>query len=681
MAASVKVLAVGSACGSIRDLFTKIKTIDAKHGKFDFALCAGDFFGPLNDAKEDAEDEMSLLLDGKLEVPIECYIMQGENPLPDPVIQKFAKTGGELCKNVFLMSKSGLITTANGLRIACLAGMYEQNIYSNAESAPGFASPFFAAQSVERLLTNSLTTSSSKQDYKSLAAIQSSSSSSQLVDIFISNVWPASITNLSSAPLPFPELKSIGVLPLDDICKRLKPRYHFAASGGQPPAFWEREPFVWEGESGRASRFISLGTFGGPAPTSGKKQRWFYAFSMAPNSPGAPTPPPANASKNPFTDSTARKRVLQESSEGENYIFGDVRQPVKRPRTDNSGPPGKPPPGYKCRRCDSTEHFINDCPERQKPPEGYVCRLCNTPGHLLRDCPTRHAVGDTGGRKPKEGYVCRACGSEAHYLDDCPVANQRHPGGGGSERKGGKRAPPKEIGPDECWFCLSNPNLAKHLIVSIGEECYVTLPKGQIIPTQSAGSSDGVDVDVPGGGHVLIVPITHYPTFNTIPSDLAPPIIDETEKFKSSLRQFYAKYSCTPVFFEVSRVSAKGGHAHVQGVPIPSRIKSQEVEEAFISQGRSQGVDFDVGDDAQEALASCAGGRSGYFRVDLPDGRKMVHVMKPQVPFSIQFGRQVLVDILGIPDRLDWKACMLSEEEDKADAQAFKTAFTPFTPS
>lgn len=66
----------------------------------------------------------------------------------------------------------------------------------------------------------------------------------------------------------------------------------------------------------------------------------------------------------------------------------------------------------------------------------------------------------------------------------------------------------------------------KHLIVSIGEECYVTLPKGQIIPTQST-SSNG---DVPGGGHVLIVPITHYPTLSTIPSDLAPPIIEETEK-------------------------------------------------------------------------------------------------------------------------------------------------------
>lgn len=35
--------------------------------------------------------------------PVECYIMQGEHPLPAPVIEKFAKTGGALSKNVFLL--------------------------------------------------------------------------------------------------------------------------------------------------------------------------------------------------------------------------------------------------------------------------------------------------------------------------------------------------------------------------------------------------------------------------------------------------------------------------------------------------------------------------------------------------------------------------------------------------
>ncbi|KAJ3788223.1 CwfJ C-terminus 1-domain-containing protein-like protein [Lentinula aff. detonsa] len=695
MAAPVKILALGSANGSIKELFAKIKAIDNKHGKFDLALCVGDFFGRPKEsgAVENTEDagldEILLMLDEKLDAPIECYIMQGENPLPDVVIQKFSKTGGELCKNVFLMSKSGLVTIASGLRIACLGGAFEPSIYSTSEVAPGFASPFFSEQTVEKLLSNSLTKSTSASsldlNYKSLASIQSSSSSSQFVDIFVTNVWPACITDFSSTPLPSLPSSRVGAPPLDDICRHLRPRYHFAAGAPsegreQQPVFWEREPFSWDESgngNGRLSRFISLGSFSATAPVGGKKQRWFYAFSIAPETNSVAVQRPNNASKNPFMEAGHRKRPFQEiqSSQGENYSFGDVKQPVKRSRIETGD--GKPPPGYKCRRCDSTEHFISHCPERQKPPEGYVCRICNTPGHLVRDCPSssQNAVGDTGGRKPKAGYVCRACGNEGgHYLDDCPVVTQR--GGGG-----GKRGPPKEIGPDECWFCLSNPNLAKHLIVSIGEECYVTLPKGQIIPTQSAASSNTLKrfpSMVPGGGHVLIVPITHYPTYNTIPTDLAPPIVEETEKYKLALRSFYAKHACHPIFFEISRLSARGAkgvHAHIQCVPLPQSIKSEEVEEAFLSEGRAQGIDFEG--DTESALRINARG-GGYFKVDLPDGKKMLHLMKPGVPFGIQFGRQVLTNLLGFPSRVDWKACTLSEEEDKADAEAFKNGFGAF---
>lgn len=89
----------------------------------------------------------------------------------------------------------------------------------------------------------------------------------------ISNVWPEPITQFSDVALPLPELASIGIQPASDIVRSTKPRYFLAAGGGKPPVFWEREPFVWDDEQGRVSRFISLGAFGGEQPTTGKKQR------------------------------------------------------------------------------------------------------------------------------------------------------------------------------------------------------------------------------------------------------------------------------------------------------------------------------------------------------------------------------------------------------------------------
>jgi len=316
------------------------------------------------------------------------------------------------------------------------------------------------------------------------------------------------------------------------------------------------------------------------------------------------------------------------------------------------------------------QHFITDCPDRAKPPDSYVCKICSQPGHFVRDCPTKHAVGDTGGRKPREGYVCRACASTEHYIDDCPVAQQGRNATGWKDNT-------KEIVPGECWFCLSNPALAKHLIVSIGSECYLTLSKGQLTPTQGASEHPN-QTAVPGGGHVLIVPIAHYPTLASIAPDLAPPVMNEIDKYKSALHALFAKNSAAMVTFEVARLSARGGHAHVQVMPVPLKLQDK-VEQAFIDYGRQEGVEFE--EDPAGAMQSCVDGRKSYFLVDLPEGKKMVHIMRDPRAFNLQFGRQVLVNLLEMPDRLDWKACVQTDEDEKADAQLFKTAFSAFDPS
>lgn len=116
-----------------------------------------------------------------------------------------------------------------------------------------------------------------------------------------------------------------------------------------------------------------------------------------------------------------------------------------------------------------------------------------------------------------------------------------------------------------------------------------------------------------------------------------------TFRYKSALRTFYAKHDSAPVFFEVGRISAKGGHSHIQVIPVPLSLKDK-VEAAFVDEGKPQGIEFEV----EEANASTPGEEKGsYFRVELPAGdgedgeRRLVHWMRDGVPFSVQFGRWV----------------------------------------
>ncbi|GMF56341.1 unnamed protein product [[Candida] boidinii] len=69
------------------------------------------------------------------------------------------------------------------------------------------------------------------------------------------------------------------------------------------------------------------------------------------------------------------------------------------------------------------------------------------------------------------------------------------------------KKPRAEVTPDKCFFCLSNPKVAIHLIVSIGEFAYVTTTKGPLTVKNK---------DLNFSGHGLIIPIQHIPTLRSL---------------------------------------------------------------------------------------------------------------------------------------------------------------------
>jgi diadenosine tetraphosphate (Ap4A) HIT family hydrolase len=200
---------------------------------------------------------------------------------------------------------------------------------------------------------------------------------------------------------------------------------------------------------------------------------------------------------------------------------------------------------------------------------------------------------------------------------------------------------------------------------------------------------------VPGGGHILIIPIEHHPTLLSIPPEISVSIISEIETYKSALRSMYAAHGCSAATFEVARLTGKGGHAHIQVVPVPNTL-SGAVEDAFRREGEMEGVDWQ--EDPEAALSDGGDRRHNYFRVELPDGKTMVHLLRPGKQFNLQFGRYfpfrfqlftvthafdrtVLAQLMGLEHRTDWKACAQTEQEERADALAFKEAFADFDPT
>jgi len=71
--------------------------------------------------------------------------------------------------------------------------------------------------------------------------------------------------------------------------------------------------------------------------------------------------------------------------------------------------------------------------------------------------------------------------------------------------------------------------------------------------------------------------------------------------------------------------------------PIPNTL-ADKVAMTFHDEGSKEGYSFE--EDGDDVLRS-QNITDNYFRVELPDGRVLVHILSAGKPFNLQFGRSV----------------------------------------
>lgn len=260
------------------------------------------------------------------------------------------------------------------------------------------------------------------------------------------------------------------------------------------------------------------------------------------------------------------------------------------------------------------------------------------------------------------------------------------------------RHPRSQPGPQECFFCLSNPNLAAHLITSIASDTYLTISKGPL-PMSTTFPQLGCPA------HVLIIPLAHSPTLGCVPEQaVRPATYKEMQRYRRSLHSMLidkANSSIGAITWEISR--ADGIHFHWQFLPVPADlIQKGLVEAAFKVQAENEKYPTfkakDIGDGTAE--------KGDYFRVwiwcpgkgeadgaDAANGdhsseddmsetrgkeKSLILPLPKEMRFDLQFGRRVMAKLLGLEVRAHWKDCPQTEPEEQKDAETFKAAFKKF---
>ncbi len=252
-------------------------------------------------------------------------------------------------------------------------------------------------------------------------------------------------------------------------------------------------------------------------------------------------------------------------------------------------------------------------------------------------------------------------------------------GGGGYKRRKGRGAQPITT-PDQCFFCVSSESSSDHLIFSLTDDAYIASAKGPLT-TSTVNAALGVDFPA----HALIIPLSHSPTLAMVDAENREKTFQDMTKYREALQNMIAKLSGNKlgaVTFEISK--ARGIHTHWQFIPMPAEtIQKGLVEAAFRVEAsdlsypafkeRDPGLGLEEGDFFRTWIwtppsENAAEGGTKCLTMDLD------HTVK----FSLQFGRIVIAKLLGLQNRLQWRDCQQTVDEEKADCAALKNAFAEF---
>lgn len=240
------------------------------------------------------------------------------------------------------------------------------------------------------------------------------------------------------------------------------------------------------------------------------------------------------------------------------------------------------------------------------------------------------------------------------------------------------------VGQDQCFFCLSNPKVETHMIISIGTYAYLTIAKGPLTRSNR---------DLPFSGHAIIIPIEHIPTIRQEGTNIIEsPIYQEIQNFQQSLvKSFIGNNTVYKlVFFEIDLKS--NVHKHVQVLPVPDHLvdnfestlysRAELNNEKFA--GKNHNLQFKkFTNDKDEELVKIRNSTDNVsFTLYHNESETSIYVAElndiETTMVDLQFPRRVMANLLNLNKRIYWEKCKQPKYKEAQDCENFKEFYKKY---
>eukprot|EP00397_Hematodinium_sp_SG-2012_P018306 GEMP01018750.1.p1 GENE.GEMP01018750.1~~GEMP01018750.1.p1 ORF type:complete len:627 (+),score=145.97 GEMP01018750.1:38-1882(+) len=610
-----RVLLCGDVEGSFEKLFQTVNMQQEKVGvEFDALFCVGAFFP----TDSQMTTEMSDYLTGKKVPSVDTYFVD-TNCIP-----LIASGPKDFSKKLHYLGSHGIVEL-HGLKVAFLSGRYDKESFETSD-AP------FISNNYTRLATEQL-----KRQVDVSGAC----------DFLLAGEWPLGwekqVTDREN--LQGDERPKIVSSVIAEVTASVEPRYLVCGSND---LFYQRPPFQTM-QRGHVCRFIGLGKVG----SKGKERKWLHALQITPINEmdkDSLQQRPENTTPCPFVKNVGTKRAL-ENDEQKAQVFECEEVYL------TNLPPGITDIGLRKAflRCGDITRMRLSRDSADDSCRGYGWVTFSSIEHARKAVAMNEAL-ESGGKKIRISF------------------HKKKRGAGEDQVEKRRRCGPNIVVEPhaDCWFCLANPKVQKHMILKVTPHVYLTTAKG------------GLTED-----HVLILPVKHAPSYAACPVELQHSI----DAFIDAVRKMFQKDGKEIIVWErwIPQRMTQANHMQIQIVAVqPNLVDAghgirvlEECSRRLLNGEPIHRVDglHHIAEIVQENAQTpyC------YFEMvgeNTAQGRSIERylIKGPGRPFPINFCREVAAELLDLPDRVDWRKCQMETDEETALAHKLRVKFKEFTP-
>ncbi|GBM99722.1 CWF19-like protein 2 [Araneus ventricosus] len=186
---------------------------------------------------------------------------------------------------------------------------------------------------------------------------------------------------------------------------------------------------------------------------------------------------------------------------------------------------------------------------------------------------------------------------------------------------------------EKCEYCMDNPNMKRHLIVTISEHVYLCIPNFQSLTEN----------------HCLIVPKRHVSSFLQLDEDEW----NDVEDLKNTLRLFFKKQEKSLLCLETSMFFRHHPHALLECVPVPEEegdMAPLYFKKALLESEEEWTHNIKLIDLSGKGLRRSVPKNLPYFCISFDPSvhAGFAHVIEDEKQFPRNFGKEVVGGMLDI---------------------------------